>query len=221
MAGPLGKAYREGYAVPAFYAWNAEVMRVILQTAERLRAPVILIHARPDFTLLPPAMMAEVARVFAGSFEVPAVLHLDHGDSFELVRECVQTGYASVMLDYSARSFEENAEALRKVSELVHPLGISVEGEIGHVGKADEAAAEDSLSSFLTDPREAAEYVRRSEVDLLAVSVGSKHGFRSTFNAQWEGEAHPWVTAALGVATASLEKTVEKWIRVTGAEGKA
>jgi tagatose 1,6-diphosphate aldolase GatY/KbaY len=279
MTGPVGKAYREGYAVPAFCAWNAEVMRVILRTAARLRAPVILMHARPDFTLLPPAMMAEVARVVAGRFgEVPAVLHLDHGDSPELVRECVGAGYTSVMLDYSSRSFEENAEALARVAELAHPLGISVEGEIGHVGKADETAAEGSLISALTDPREAAEYVRRSKVDLLAVSVGNKHGFyrgephiefgllaelrsavkvplvmhggtgipekdirrsvelgiskvnvaselvhgfRSTFNAQWDGGAHPWMTAALGVAVAGLEKTIEKWIRITGAEGKA
>jgi tagatose 1,6-diphosphate aldolase GatY/KbaY len=279
MAGPVGKAYREGYAVPAFCAWNAEVMRVILRTAARLHAPVILMHARPDFTLLPPAMMAQVARLVAGSFEeVPAVLHLDHGDSPELARECVEAGYTSVMLDYSARSFEENAEALRRLAELAHPLGISVEGEIGHVGKADETAAEGSLISALTAPREAAEYVRRSKVDLLAVSVGNKHGFyrgephiefgllselrsavkvplvmhggtgipekdirrsvelgiskvnvaselvhgfRSTFNAQWDGGAHPWMTAALGVAVAGLEKTIEKWIRITGAEGKA
>ena len=279
MAGPVGKAYREGYAVPAFCAWNAEVMRVILQTAARLRAPVILMHARPDFTLLPPAMMAEVTRVVAGRFDsVPAVMHLDHGDSPELVGECVQAGYTSVMLDYSARSFEENAEALRQVAELAHPQGISVEGEIGHVGKADETAGEGGAVSALTDPREAAEYVRRSKVDLLAVSVGNKHGFyrgephiefgllaelhaavkvplvmhggtgipeqdirravelgiskvnvaselvhgfRSTFNAQWDGGAHPWMTAALGVATASLEKTLEKWFRITGAEAKA
>jgi ketose-bisphosphate aldolase len=236
-------------------------------------------HARPDFTLLPPALMAEVTRVVARGFgEVPAVMHLDHGDSPELVGECVEAGYTSVMLDYSARSFEENAEALRRVTELAHPLGISVEGEIGHVGKADESAAEGGAVSALTDPREAAEYVRRSKVDLLAVSVGNKHGFyrgepriefgllaelhaavkvplvlhggtgipekdirrsvelgiskvnvaselvhgfRSTFNAQFEGGATPWMTAALGAATASLERILEKWFRITGAEGKA
>jgi fructose-bisphosphate aldolase class II/tagatose 1,6-diphosphate aldolase GatY/KbaY len=255
-------------------------MRVILQTAARLRAPVILMHARPDFTLLPPALMAEVTRVVAGRFDqVPAVMHLDHGDSPELVRACIEAGYTSVMLDYSARGFEENVEALRRVAELAHPLGISVEGEIGHVGKASEQAAEGGEAvSVLTEPGQAAEYVRRSNVDLLAVSVGNRHGFyrgepriefgllaelhaavqvplvlhggtgipekdirrsvglgiakvnvaselvhgfRSTFNAQWEGGATPWMTAALGVATASLEKTIEKWIRITGAEGKA
>ncbi len=278
MAGPVSRAYRQGYAVPAFCAWNAEVTRVILQTAARLRAPVILMHAQPDFTLLPPAMMAEVTRVVARRFEVPAVLHLDHGASPELVGECVEAGYTSVMLDYSARPFAENAEALRQVGELAHPLGISVEGEIGHVGKADESAAEGGAVSALTDPREASEYVRRSKVDLLAVSVGNKHGFyrgepriefgllaelraavkvplvlhggtgipekdirrsvelgiskvnvaselvhgfRSTFNAQWDGGAQPWMTAALGVAVAGLERIVEKWIRITGAEGKA
>ncbi len=279
MAGPVGKAYREGYAVPAFCAWNAEVTRVILQTAARLRSPVILMHARPDFTLLPPALMAEVTRVVARRFEsVPAVMHLDHGDSHELVAECLEAGYTSVMLDYSARGFEENAEGLRRVGELAHPLGVSVEGEIGHVGRADESTVEGGTLSALTDPGEAAEYVRRAKVDLLAVSVGNKHGFyrgepriefgllaelraavrvplvlhggtgiperdirravglgiakvnvaselvhgfRSTFNAQWEGGAQPWMTAALGAAVAGLEKIIEKWIRITGAEGKA
>jgi ketose-bisphosphate aldolase len=278
MADPVGRAFREGYAVPAFCAWNAEVMRVILQTAARLSAPVILMHARPDFTLLPPAMMAEVTRVVAKRFDVPAVLHLDHGDTPELARECIAAGYTSVMLDYSARPFEENAEALRAVAALAQPLGISVEGEIGHVGKADESAVEGGAVSALTDPRDAAEYVRRSNVDLLAVSIGNKHGFyrgepriefgllaelhaavkvplvmhggtgipekdirrsvelgiskvnvaselvhafRSSFNAQWEGGGNPWVPFALGVAVAGLEKIVEKWIRITGAEGKA
>jgi ketose-bisphosphate aldolase len=278
MADPVGRAYREGWAVPAFCAWNAEVMRLILKTAARLRAPVILMHSRYDFTLLPPDTMAEVTRLISRGFEVPAVLHLDHGDSPELVGECLRAGYTSVMLDYSARPFAQNAEALREVAGKAHPLGVSVEGEIGHVGQADESAGEGGGASALTEPREAAEYVRRSQVDLLAVSVGNKHGFyrgepriefgllaelraavpvplvlhggtgipekdirraaalgiakvnvaselvhgfRSSFNAQWEGGAQPWMTAALGAAVAGLEKTVEKWIRMTGAEGKA
>ena len=278
MADPVGKAFRGGYAVPAFCAWNAEVMEVILRTAARLRAPVILMHGRADFPLLPPAVMAAVARVVARRFDGPAVLHLDHGDSPAMVRECIAAGYTSVMLDYSARPFDENAGALRQVAALAHPLGISVEGEIGHVGKADETAAEGGAVSALTDPREAAEYARRTDVDLLAVSIGNKHGFyrgeprldfgllaelhaavkvplvmhggtgipekdirrsielgiskvnvaselvhglRSSLTAQFEGGAHPWMTAALGVAVAGLEKTVEKWIRITGADGKA
>jgi fructose-bisphosphate aldolase class II/tagatose 1,6-diphosphate aldolase GatY/KbaY len=278
VAEAVRKAYREGYAVPAFCAWNAEVMRVILRTAARLRAPVILMHSRFEFSLLPPALMAEVGRVVAGSCGVPALLHLDHGDSPELVRECLAAGYPSVMLDYSARPFAENAEALREVAALARPLGVCVEGEIGRVGKAGESAAEGGSSSTLTDPREAAQYVRRSRVDLLAVSVGNQHGFyrgepriefgllaelraaaevplvlhggtgipekdirrsvqlgiakvnvaselvhgfRSAFDAQWAGGANPWLSSALGAAVAGLEKTVEKWIRITGAEGRA
>jgi tagatose 1,6-diphosphate aldolase GatY/KbaY len=278
MADPVGKAFREGYAVPAFCAWNAEVMRVILQTATRLRAPVILMQGPGEFPLLPPSFMTSVARVLAQRFDIPAVLHLDHGDSPELVRECVEAGYTSVMLDYSARSFEENAGALGEVVALAHPLGISVEGEIGHVGKASESAAEGGATSALTDPRQAAEYVRRSNVDLLAVSIGNKHGFylgephiefgllaelhaavkvplvmhggtgipekdirrsielgiskvnvaselvygvRSALTAQWENGRNSWLPLALGEATAELENTIEKWIRITDAAGKA
>jgi fructose-bisphosphate aldolase class II/tagatose 1,6-diphosphate aldolase GatY/KbaY len=219
MADPVGKAYREGYAVPAFCAWNAEVMRVILQTAERLRAPVILMHARPDFTLLPPAMMAEVTRVLAKRYDVPAVLHLDHGDSPELVRECVEAGYTSVMLDFSARPFEENAGALREVSALAHPLGISVEGEIGHVGKADESSAEGGAVSALTGPREAAEYARISNVDLLALSVGNKHGFyrdepRIEFDLLAELHAAVKVPLVLHGGTGIPEKDIRRAVQL-------
>jgi len=278
MADPVGKAFRGGYAVPAFCAWNAEVMDVILRTAERLRAPVILMQGPGEFPLLRPPVMAAVARAVAERFECPAVLHLDHGDSPAMVRECIASGYTSVMLDYSARPFDENAGALAEVAAAAHPLGISVEGEIGRVGKTDEATSEGGAASALTDPREAAEYARRTSVDLLAVSIGNKHGFyrgeprlefgllaelhaavevplvmhggtgipekdiersiglgiskvnvaselihglRASLMAQWESGRNLWTPIALGEAAAGLEKTVEKWIRITGAEGKA
>ncbi len=278
MADPVGKAFRGGYAVPAFCAWNAEVMEVILRTAVRLRAPVILMQGPGEFPVLPPTVMAAVARAVQERYDVPTVLHLDHGDSLAMVRDCVASGYTSVMLDYSARSFDENAGALKEVAGIARPLGISVEGEIGRVGKTDEATSEGSAASALTDPREAAEYARRTGVDLLAVSIGNKHGFyrgeprldfgllaelhaavkvplvmhggtgipekdirrsiglgiskvnvaselvhglRASLTAQWESGRNLWTPIALGEAVAGLEKTVEKWISITGAEGKA
>jgi len=278
MMDPVGRAFRGGYAVPAFCAWNAEVMDVILDTAERLRAPVILMQGPGEFPLLAPALMARVARAALEGRRVTAVLHLDHGDSLAMVSDCIGAGYTSVMLDFSARPFDENASALHQVAGMAHPHGISVEGEIGHVGKADEATAEGGAVSALTDPREAAEYARRTGVDLLAVSIGNKHGFykgephldfgllselhaavpvplvmhggtgipedhirksiglgiakvnvaselvhgtRSSLTSQWEAGRNLWTPVAMGEAVAGLVKTVEKWIRITGAEGKA
>lgn len=278
MMDPVARAFREGWAVPAFCAWNAEVMDVILATAERLAAPVILMQGPGEFPLIAPALMARVARAALEGRRATAVLHLDHGDSMDMVRDCVGAGYSSVMLDFSARPFDENASALRAVSVLAHPLGISVEGEIGHVGKAEETAVEGTTASALTEPREAVEYVRRTGVDLLAVSVGNKHGFyrgeprldfgllselhaavpvplvmhggtgipedhirrsislgiakvnvaselvhgtRSSLTTQWQAGRNPWTPVAMAEAVAGLAGTVEKWIRITGAEGKA
>jgi len=278
MSELTGKAYKGGYAVPAFCAWNAEVIEAILAAAERLRAPVILMSGPGEFPLLPPASMAAVAYALKARYGVPAALHLDHGDSLEMVRACVESRYTSVMLDFSARPFEENIDALREVVAMSRPNGITVEGEIGRIGKADEATAEGGSASAFTDPAEAAQYVRRTGVDLLAVSVGNKHGFyrgdphlefgllsalkaavhvplvmhggtgipekdirrsvelgiakvnvaselvhgfRGSLTAQWQEGRNLWTPIACGEAARTIGPVVEKWIRVTGAAGKA
>jgi ketose-bisphosphate aldolase len=177
MGDLVGKAYRQGYAVPAFCAWNAEVIEAILGVAQRLRAPVILMSGPGEFPVLDPAGMAAVAYAIMARCDVPAALHLDHGDSLDMVAACVAARYTSVMLDFSARPFEENVAALRQVVAMARPKGITVEGEIGRIGKADEATAEGGAASAFTDPAQAVEYVRQTGVDLLAVSVGNKHGF--------------------------------------------
>jgi ketose-bisphosphate aldolase len=177
MSDLVGPAFRKGYAVPSFCAWNAEIMEVVLKTAERLRAPVILMQGPGEFPLMSPASMAVVAGALQRRCEAHACLHLDHGDSLQMVRECVDAGYTSVMLDFSRRSFDENADALKEVARIAHPRGITVEGEIGKVGQADEIASEGGAASALTDPADAVEYVRRTGVDILAVSIGNKHGF--------------------------------------------
>jgi ketose-bisphosphate aldolase len=278
MEGPVGRAYRDGYAVPAFCTWNAETIEVVLRVAERMRAPVILMHGPSEFTVLPPAFMASVARTVGERYDVPAVLHLDHGDTPDLVEKCLASGYTSVMLDYSMRPFEENVDALREVGRSSHPRGVTVEGELGKVGKADELSAEGGDRLALTDPRQAAEYVRRTAVDLLAVSVGNKHGFyqgephlefglleelhaavdvplvmhggtgipekdiqrsiahglakvnvaselvhglRGSLSSQWAGGRNLWTPLAMAEAVHGLEASIERWIRITGAEGRA
>jgi len=178
-----GRAYRQGYAVPAFCAWNAEIMDAVLQAAERLHAPVILMQGPGEFPVLPPRQMGAVAAALKRRYPVPAALHLDHGDSPEMVAACIEARYTSVMLDYSSRPNEENARAQQAVVALARPHGITVEGEIGRIGKADDTSAEGSARSSYTDPAEAVAYVRDSGVDLLAVSIGNKHGF-------YQGDPH-------------------------------
>ena len=177
MSDLVGPALRKGYAVPSFCAWNAEVMEVVLQTAERLHAPVILMQGPGEFPVMSPASMAAVAGALQRRHGAHACLHLDHGDSLQMVRDCMDGGYNSVMLDFSTRPFDENADALKEVARIAHPRGITVEGEIGTVGQADEVTTEGRAGSALTDPADAVEYVRRTGVDILAVSIGNKHGF--------------------------------------------
>ena len=173
----VSRAFQGGYAVPAFCVWNAESMQAVLRAAQRHDAPVILMQGPFEFPVLAPAAMASVARAVKEGYAVPAALHLDHGDSPEMVQACIEAGYTSVMLDYSTRPFAENVRALADVVRVARPLGITVEGEIGRIGKTDEATSEGSRSSAMTDPAEASAYLCQSGVDLLAVSIGNKHGY--------------------------------------------
>ena len=172
----LEPALADGYAVPAFCVFNAESMAAVLGVAADLRAPVILMNGPAEHVLLPPAAMGDLARLAAGRFNLPAALHLDHGDSLEQVQDCLAAGYTSVMLDYSSRPYAENVGALCRAVELARPLGVTVEAEIGHVGKADPRATEGGAQSTLTEVAEAARFVADTGVDALAVSIGNAHG---------------------------------------------
>jgi tagatose 1,6-diphosphate aldolase GatY/KbaY len=172
----LRPAYEGRYAVPSFCAWNAEVTETILQVASDLRAPVILMSGPGEFPLNSPETLARISRVIAQDYDVPVALHLDHGDSPALVQTCLKAGYTSVMLDYSTRPFDENVAALKEVAAMAHPLGMTVEGEIGSVGRVDDSTVEGGHGSTLTDPAQAARYAELTGVDALAVSIGNAHG---------------------------------------------
>jgi len=172
----LRPAWEAGYAIPSFCAWNAELTETILQVATDLKAPVILMSGPGEFPLNPPDTLGRIAKALVEKYPVPAALHLDHGDSFEMVEACIQAGYTSVMLDYSLRPFEENVAALKAVVAKARPIGVTVEGEIGCVGKVDDVTVEGSETSTLTNPEDAARYAEMTGVDALAVSIGNAHG---------------------------------------------
>jgi tagatose 1,6-diphosphate aldolase GatY/KbaY len=169
-------AWQTGYAVPSFCAWNAEVTETILQVAADLKAPVILMSGPGEFTLNPPDTLGRIAKALIEKYPVKAALHLDHGDSFQMVDDCINAGYTSVMMDYSLRPFEENVAALQQVVARARPKGITVEGEIGCVGKVDDVTIEGSETSTLTHPEDAVRYAEMTGVDALAVSIGNAHG---------------------------------------------
>ncbi len=171
----LQHARKHAYAVPAFCVWNAESMRQAALAAAELSAPVIIMGAHSETMALPPEEQAGIAREII-KWKTPAAFMLDHGRSIAEVERCCQAGYTGVMLDLSHRPFDENLAQLRQAVAIAHPLGIGVEGELGHVGKADTMTPEGDGDSQLTDPALAARFVAETGIDALAVSIGNAHG---------------------------------------------
>jgi len=164
------------YAVGAFNFCNAESAQAIVEEAARLRSPVILLTGPWEIPLLGARALVQLVESVATDIQVPLCLHLDHATDIDLVRECIEAGFPSVMIDASRYDFEDNVDLTRRVVEMAHPVGITVEGELGAVGRVDDSVAEGECDPSLTDPDLAAEFVRRTGVDALAVSIGNAHG---------------------------------------------
>ena len=176
----FAKAVKGGYAIPAFNFNNMEQLQAIIQASAETKSPVILQVSKgarnyANQTLL--RYMAEGAVEYAKElgWEHPQiVLHLDHGDSFELCKSCVDMGFSSVMIDASALPYEENIALTRKVVEYAHKYDVTVEAELGVLaGVEDEVSAEES---HYTRPEEVIDFATRTGCDSLAISIGTSHG---------------------------------------------
>jgi fructose-bisphosphate aldolase class II len=175
----FAKAVTGGYAVPAYNFNNMEQLQAIIGACVETASPVILqvssgARKYANQTLL--RYMAQGAVEYAKELgrNVPIALHLDHGDSFELCKSCIELGFSSVMIDGSAHSFDDNIALTRKVVEYAHGLDVSVEGELGVLaGIEDDVVAE---KSTYTKPEEVFEFVERTGCDSLAISIGTSHG---------------------------------------------
>jgi fructose-bisphosphate aldolase class II len=175
----FNQALKEGFAVPAYNFNNLEQVQGILTGCAQTRSPVILQvsgSARKYISapILPHLVKGGVALVRSLGSNIPVVLHLDHGSSFELARECIDSGFSSVMIDGSAHPFAENIQLTKQVVEYAHDHGVTVEGELGVLGGIeDEVSAE---VSHYTKPEEVEEFVGQTGVDSLAISIGTSHG---------------------------------------------
>jgi fructose-bisphosphate aldolase, class II len=173
-------AIKGGFAVPGYNFNNMEQLQAIIKGCAESKSPVIMQVSKgareyANQTLLRCMAMGgvEMARNDFGS-NIPIVLHLDHGDTFELAKSCIETGFSSVMIDGSAHTFEDNVALTRKVVEFAHASDVSVEGELGVLaGIEDEVSHE---KSHYTRPEEVEEFVSRTGVDSLAISIGTSHG---------------------------------------------
>ncbi len=172
----LAKAQKEQYGIGFFNAVNVEMARAVIETAEELHAPVIVGTAE---VLLPAMSLERVAEYLipmAQKASVPVAVHYDHGLTFEKCMESLKLGFSSVMYDCSTASYEVNLDRVAEMVRICHAAGVTVEGELGHVGDNEGAGKLENPSDYYTDPAVAADFVQKTGVDALAVAVGNAHG---------------------------------------------
>ena len=175
----LQQARREKYAVGAFNANNLEMIQAVIEAAEEERAPVIVQISEGAIRYGGLAYLAAVVRAGAEEASVPVVLHLDHGSGFETNMRCLQAGFTSLMFDGSAKPYEENVATTALIVRAAHACGIPVEAELGQVLQSRDRVTADQISSHMTDPDLARDFVRQTGCDSLAIAVGSVHAMRS------------------------------------------
>jgi ketose-bisphosphate aldolase len=172
----LDTASKDGAAVAALNFYNAETLIAHVRAANALNASIILQTTEATINYLGLPLILGMAQAAAAELQKPIALHLDHGSSYELAARCIDAGYTSVMIDGSKLPFTENCALTRRVVNLAHAAAVSVEGELGHVGQNSDSAPNDPTETF-TRPEDAARFVEETDVDALAVAVGSAHGF--------------------------------------------
>jgi fructose-bisphosphate aldolase class II len=170
------KAYEGGYAIGAFNVNNMEIIQGITEAAKECSAPVILqvskgARAYANRTYL--VKLVEAAEIETG---LPICLHLDHGDSYETCKSCIDDGFTSVMIDASSKPFEENIEITRQVVEYAHAHGVVVEAELGTLAGVEDEVKVSAADSSYTRPEDVQEFVERTGCDSLAIAIGTSHG---------------------------------------------
>ena len=171
----LVPARQNRYAVGAFNINNLEVVLAVAEAAAEERSPAIVAVTPSAIKYGGLAYLSRIARTAAESSPVPMSLHLDHGEDFETAKKCVDAGFTSVMIDGSHLKFEDNITLTKRVVDVAHPKGVSVEAELGRLAGVEESTVEEK-DAILTDPSVAVEFVEKTEVDALAVAIGTSHG---------------------------------------------
>lgn len=173
------RAYKEGYAVGAFNVNNMEIIQGIMGAAAGEKSPVILqvsagARAYAGQTYIMKLVEAAIIEANNTGFDIPVCVHLDHGPTFEMCKDCIDGGFTSVMIDGSHLPFDENIALTKQVVEYAHAHGVWVEAELGKLAGIEEHVQ--SADHVYTDPKEAAEFVERTGCDSLAVAIGTSHG---------------------------------------------
>ncbi|MBY4797674.1 ketose-bisphosphate aldolase [Collinsella sp. AGMB00827] len=199
MADLLQVAHERNFAIPAFNVSQDSMLKAVIECCEEESAPVILaIH--PNELEWVGDSFVEMAKDLAHQASVPVAIHLDHGGSLEQVYRAVRDGFTSVMIDASSKSFDENVAITKEVVAIAHPLGISVEAELGTIGTADNNPEGNCDEIIFTKVEDAIAFVQETKVDCLAVAIGTAHGlYPSDFQPHLEQELLSEIKAAVDI----------------------
>jgi fructose-bisphosphate aldolase class II len=185
----FAKALKGKYALGAFNVNNMELLQAIIEACEEEKAPVMLQISKGARQYANPVYLKKLIEAAVSLSNIPIAVHLDHGDTFELCKDCIDEGFTSVMIDASHEPFEKNIEICRKVVDYAQKHNCVVEGELGHLVGAQfddgEEGGKHSAEGHYTNPEQAVEFVKKSCVDSLAIAIGNSHGAY-----KFKGEQH-------------------------------
>ena len=170
------KAYHKDYAIGAFNVNNMEIIQGIVDAAKEEKSPLILQVSAGARKYASPIYLRKLVEAAVEDSDLPIVLHLDHGEDFDICKQCVDDGFTSVMIDASHHPFDENIVLTQKVVEYAHAHGVVVEAELGRLAGIEDAVNVSEKDASFTDPDQAREYVEKTGIDSLAVAIGTSHG---------------------------------------------
>ncbi|KRQ87978.1 Fructose-bisphosphate aldolase [Caloramator mitchellensis] len=170
------KAYENGYAIGAFNINNMEIIQGIVDAAKEENSPVILQVSASAIKYARPTYLMKMVEAAVEDTGIPIALHLDHGESFDVCKMCIDLGFTSVMIDASKYPLEENIRITKEVVEYAHSKGVVVEAELGKLAGIEDEVKVSAREAKFTDPDEAYEFVSRTGVDSLAIAIGTSHG---------------------------------------------
>jgi len=170
------KAYEGGYAIGAFNVNNMEIVQGITEAAKEVNSPLILQVSAGARKYANHTYLMKLIEAAIEETGLPICVHLDHGDTFELCKSCIDGGFTSVMIDGSHHSFEDNIKLTKQVVEYAHDKGVTVEGELGRLAGIEDAVNVSAADAAFTDPDQVEEFVQKTGVDSLAIAIGTSHG---------------------------------------------
>jgi fructose-bisphosphate aldolase class II len=226
----LTLAKKGGYGVGAFNINNLEILQAIVSAGEVEKSPAILAVSEGAIQYAGLAFIVSMAQTASDQSSVPLSLHLDHGKDLEIIQSCIENGFTSVMIDGSHLDFQDNITVTRKVVEMARKKAVSVEAELGRLKGIEDKTSVSEREAFLTDPQAAEEFVKKTEVDALAIAIGTSHGaykFKGDVKLDFERLKEiarrvsvPLVLhGASGVPQAVLERAERFGAKLPGAKG--